>query len=542
MRRPGEHPLGLLIAGGLFVWGAWHTRGWVETDWVLTPLLLALLAAICALRLCTITLWAIPQYFIRRRALKSTGRAGTAQWATQRDIRRAGLLKKKGFFAGLHDKQPVFVEIESAGLVLSPAGGGKTVSFVVPALCHNPVSMIVPDLKGTLACMTAQLRRKKHKHKIITVNPGHLYENILGPGARYNPLQILIDAWSNPALHSQLFADAGSMARQLCPEPPHAGESQYWRNGARKFIVFAFVHLVTTQASPTLADALGLLSDTQALIAALKRAEASAVLSGDLARLARDMLAKIENGDPKQIESFREGAVQALEIFSASGSLAECTSACNFRFSDLKTQKLTIYLIADPTRIAFYAPWLGLLSWCALTELIRCQGGKPVCFLCDEITNFRIEGLPSLLTLAREFKIILWLIVQELEQWAHVYGRESLETLLSQTEAKIIMGTRSHKTCQLVSDMLGEESIKTLNHNLGASFFDPISTSVQEGPRRLMTADEVRRTDRTILFMRGYRPVQLEPVGYHEVRPWSRQVAVNPLFGKRFKGRAKLRI
>ncbi len=84
-------------------------------------------------------------------------------------------------------------------------------------------------------------------------------------------------------------------------------------------------------------------------------------------------------------------------------AVAECTSHCDFRFTDLKKIKLTVYLLADPTRMSVYASWLVLLAWCALTELIRFQNSNYVCFLCEEITNFKIK---------------LWLIVQELEQWA----------------------------------------------------------------------------------------------------------------------------
>jgi len=374
-----------------------------------------------------------------------------------------------------------------------------------------------------------------------------LYKKILGQGSRYNPLQILIDDWNDPALHTHVFDDARAIALQLCPDPVKVGDNQYWRNGARKFLVFAFVTLVTDGKSPvrpqpTLSASLAFLSDTQALIAALQTAKSSELLSGDVASLAKDMLAKYENGDPKQLESFREGAVQALEVFSASGSLAQCTEECDFRFSDMRKKKITIYLLADPTRIKVYAPWLGLMSWCALTELIRSPKGKPVCVLCDEITNFKIEGLPAMLTLAREFKIILWLIVQELEEWARVYGRESLETLLSQTEAKIIMGTRGQKTAQLVSDMLGEESLKTMNHNLGSSFFDPVTRSVSETGRRLMTPDEVRRNDKILLFYRNHRPVWLTQVGYHQVSPWKRRVGINPLKGKKYRGWTKIKI
>ncbi len=540
-RNQITNPFVLLVLSGLCGWGAWETRDWLHSDLFSVPVLLALCAVLALVKGVFYSLLFIVRLILRKRAMKPTDRSGSAAWASSHDVGKMGLYDRRGgFLAGMHENKPVFVDIESSGLVLSPAGGGKTVTFAIPALCHNPVSMFVPDLKGTLACMTAGLRRKRYKHEILYVNPGGLYENILDAGARYNPLQILIDGWNNPNTHAQVFSDAQAIARQLCQDPAQQGDNQYFRNGSRKFLEFAFVYRVTTDDYATLADTLCLLSDKDALYKALQDAQYSAHLNGDLARLAKDLLAKFDSGDQKQIESFREGAIQPLEIFSPSGRLAECTSTCDFRFADLKKKKMTVYLLADPTRMSVYAPWLGLLSWCALTELIRFQNGKSVYFLCDEITNFKVEGLPSLLTLAREFKIKLWLIVQELEQWAHVYGRESLETLLSQTEVKIIMGARSYKTCQLVSDMLGESTIKAFNHNLGRSMFDAPARSIQDAPRRLMTADEVRRTDDTILFVRNHRPIRLSKIGYHEVKPWAKWVGVNPLFNKPFKGKTRL--
>ena len=65
---------------------------------------------------------------------------------------------------------------------------------------------------------------------------------------------------------------------------------------------------------------------------------------------------------------------------------------------------------------------------------------------------------------------------------------------------------------------------------------------LQEMLRRLMTTDEVRRTPDTILFVRNYRPVRLSKIGYHEIKPWSKWVGINPLFGKPFKGKTRLRL
>ena len=73
----------------------------------------------------------------------------------------------------------------------------------------------------------------------------------------------------------------------------------------------------------------------------------------------------------------------------------------------------------------------------------------------DEVTNFKIDDLPALMTTAREFKIIIILIVQEVAQWAYMYGEESAKTLLSQTEFKLIMSVVSPEATKLASDMLG---------------------------------------------------------------------------------------
>ena len=473
--------------------------------------------------------------------MRPTNRQRQAGWASGWEFWRAGLYKKVGYFLGVvNGNIPLFCDIESSGLVLSPAGGGKTTSFVIPALCHNALSMLVTDLKCTLAPMTAKIRRKKFKHETIFVNPAGHHTDLLGPSARYNPLIILIEDWLNPKFHQFLISDAQAIAKQLCQDPANIGENQYFRNGSRKYLVFAMVYLVMTRQKPTLTDVLALLSDQSAILVALEVGKVSSELSGDLARLAIDLTTKVEEGDKRQTESFREGAVQSLEVFGASGSLAECTSSCSFRFRDLKTKKMTIYLMADPTRQKVYAPWVGLLMWCSITELVRCPSNQRITLLLDEVCNFKLEGLPEYLTLLREFGVSMWLVVQELAQWGTVYGKDSIQTLLSQTEAKLFMQVRSLESCRLISDMLGEEKVKSRNYNLGSTVQGAISQSVQDRSQKLLSPEEIRRTDDTIAIIKGHRPIRLKRLGYHQVWPWKRQVGINPLYGKKYKGWTRL--
>ena len=527
----------------LFVWGYMKTQYLINAGNPIPPLLLGFLAVICGFKTINLSVSSLNNYLLRREALKASIRRGSASWATEKEIKNAGLYKPDGVFLGCDQTgKPIFFEGETHGMTLSPAGGGKTVSFAIPALCHLPLPMIVTDLKGTLAVMTHELREKQHKQSSLFLNPAHLFPGILPPPSRYNIGQILIDDWKNEAGHKDLIADAQAIAFQLCPDPPTKGENQYFRNGSRKLIVFGLVFLVTHKSEDqvTLSQLLKLLKNVSNLMEAFYISACSDVLNGDLADMANDLLKKFESDDKKQVESFREGALQGLEPFAPSGWLAESTSTCDFRFKDLKDNPATVYLIADPTKMKVFAPWLGLLCWAAITELTRCQNTKPVFFLLDEATNFRVEGLSNSLTALREFGIRVWFIIQELEEYVRTYGRENFETMLSQSEVKQIFGVQSPKTADLVSRMLGEETIKTPNFNLGHDKSDQVTVSVSESSRRLLTPDEVRRFPDTILFIRDQPPIRAHKIGYHEVKPWSKWVGINPLFGKKLKGKTKV--
>lgn len=540
--RHRNNPLRQIIGVATCSTGAWLTSGFLHTELEFIPLIFALFTVLSALSATfKILIFVIPQIWRYVRIWRVKNKIGSAGWATPREMRKAKLHKRTGFFVGAYNKYAVFFDIVSSALVLAPAGAGKTRDFVIPNLLFNRMNMIVIDLKGTLACVTAKAREKYFKHLIFYLNPVGMYASILGIGACYNPLQILIDDWQDPEKHKMLFADARSIAKQLSPDPKVLTDNQYFRNGSAKFMLFALIHLVTTDENPTLTKALALLCNMNKLESELYEAACGDVLKGDLARLATDIITKVEEGDAKQTESFREGAAQALEDYSPSGALAECTSKTDFRFFDMRNKRMSVYMMADPTVQAVFEGWIGLVSWCATTELIRHSDGKPVGYMGDEITNFKVNGLPQLLTKAREYKLLMILVVQELEEWVNTYGRESLETLLSQTEAKLFLGA-TNKTSELISRMLGKTPQMNLNYNLGSSFFDPFTRSLSEGGRDLMTADEVRRDEKIIFIYRKMKPMRLDPIGYHQISPLKHRAGINPLFGRNYKGWTKLSV
>lgn len=476
------------------------------------------------------------------RALRPKRGDASASWLSSRQARKAGLGKSKGLFLGILQGLPLFIPTCVHGLLCSPARKGKTTGFVMAALCFDiGMSRVVTDMKGELAVMTAKLIALLHGHRVIIVNPAHKFG--LG-NAAFNPLQIILDDLKYAP--EDAIADAWSLAFQLVCPPPGGDRDPFWPTGTRKLIVFTVVALCVlhdeTQAN--LPRAFAVLGDNEEFGHLLSEARASDALGGELAGLAKNITSVWED-NPKHFESFREGAVQALVAFGPSGRLAPSMTHCDFCFTDLKREKTTLFLVCDYSRMDVFAPWLGLLIWAALKELVRSDDATPVQFLLDEFTNYRLPGLPNALTALGGYGVRVWMVVQELEEIARVYGREALATILSQTDVKQFFGVSSFETAQMVGRMLGEEDIAAESFGMGTVPGDMPSLSISKARRPLLTPDQIRRLpdDEQILFIQNLPPARALKAGYHEVSPWRSEVAGNPLHGDvRYLGKIKMRI
>ena len=168
---------------------------------------------------------------------------------------------------------------------------------------------------------------------------------------------------------------------------------------------------------------------------------------------------------------------------------------------------------------------------------------RPVYFILDEATNYKINGLESLLTWGRSYGIRLHLIFQDFAAFERTYGKTALDTLLSETEIKqFLPGQRSPKTLELISkQMLGEQSVIAMGANRSIEHLG-LNETISEVGRPLATPDEIRRMKEGILFVRQYRPILFEPVSYAEIEPWRSQVGINPFHGKPFLKKVKLRL
>ena len=88
-----------------------------------------------------------------------------------------------------------------------------------------------------------------------------------------------------------------------------------------------------------------------------------------------------------------------------------------------------------------------------------------------------------------------------------------------------VLGVNDHDTAQLVSNLLGQETIvfHTFSDTSGAAFGETAPTSTrneQHVGRPLMTPDEVRNLHRSaqLLLLAGERPVYAQKIVYYQDR------------------------
>ncbi len=250
--------------------------------------------------------------------------------------------------------------------------------------------------------------------------------------------------------------------------------------------------------------------------------------------------------DSRTADSFITGAQQALARFNITTRAHKKTRRSTFRFAEQKEgdRPTTVFIVADASRINAQKPVLGLIQWGMMQALKRHPDKtRPVYLLADEATNFKLHDLGSLLTWGRGYGVRIHLVIQSLSAFRETYGTNTLNVLLSETEIKqVLAGQREPETLDLIEKLLGRQSLIAQSHSgnrdrgLGVD-----GTGYQEDGRALMTADELRRTRKTILLIRRNRPLLVDLPAIAEIAPFRTAIDINPFHGTPFLRPVRLR-
>jgi type IV secretion system protein VirD4 len=450
----------------------------------------------------------------RAREAKDTVTYGSARWATEREVRGAGLLGPDGVVLGCFQRHYLRHDGPEHVLCFAPTRSGKGVGLVVPTLLTWPGSAIVHDIKGENWGLTAGWRSRFGR--VLLFDPTNL------DSSRYNPL-LEVRRGDAEVRDVQNVAD-------ILVDPEGALERRnHWEKTSHSLLVGAILHVLYAEADKTLAGVANFLSDPKRPIeTTLKAMMTTAHVAGRphpvVASAARELLNKSENERSGVLST----AMSFLGLYR-DPVVAKVTSRCDWRIEDLveDNRPATLYLVVPPSDISRTKPLVRLILnqiGRRLTETLHANGRRyRLLLMLDEFPALgRLDFFESALAFMAGYGLKSFLIAQSLNQIEKAYGPNN--SILDNCHVRVAFATNDERTARRVSDALGTATELRAMKNYAGHRLSPwlghLMVSRQETARALMTPGEVMQLPPTdeLVLVSGSPPIRARKARYYQDR------------------------
>lgn len=470
--------------------------------------------------------------------------------------RRLSQAKDAGVPIGWRGNRMLFDREGLHAYVQAPTGSGKTTGFVIPTLLLHEGSVLTIDIKRELYYVTAR-RRAEINDDVYRLDP---FATDCDP-ARYNPLD-LIDT-TPQAGNSTAVEDAKRIARSLVIKEKNSSQNPFFPDSARALVFGLILFVCATRPKESGERTLGTVRNL--LMQPIGRIDATSdevdvregTLRATLHKMAsfnpmaegaldcsQDVIGSIQNMGSRFKVSAKEefnsvvSTAQTNTSFLGTEAIQDSMTESSFRFREMQTKEngISVYLALPADRLEDYFRWLRLMIVSARTELLRLPGIEresphPTLMMIEEAPQLGgLEALNRGVSIDRNAANLQYMIItQSYDQLKDAYGEEKANNIFSNCRLRMMFGAANQPDAERISKICGEQTVafETSNSSRstssgGGGSQKSVTESIQEGSRRLVTPDEVRRiaTDWTFVFTQGRPPLLVRRPTYHE----------NPLF------------
>ncbi|MBL4750142.1 MAG: type IV secretory system conjugative DNA transfer family protein [Amylibacter sp.] len=401
--------------------------------------------------------------------LKSLGEVpttfGSSRWATPDDLIKKKVFGPSGIRLGTtHNgqfEQDISYKGDSHMMTVAPTRTGKGTCAIIPNLLTYEGSTLVIDPKGENTMITAKTR-KDMGQAVHIVDPWNIAQIDGIETARFNPMDWLQESTVDLAENCMILADA-----LVVPSP---NSEPFFKEEAKAYLV-GMIGFVATDPDEEGQRNLG-------------RVRVLCLLDGDdLTELYHKMMqsphhfiasagARSLQKDEKLLSNVL-ASVQSETHFLDSPRMRESLSASDFKFEDLKSTPMTIYLVLPADRLHPFARWLRLLIQQAITVNARNiaeKPEKPVLFILDEMAALgKLSMIEQAYGLMAGFGIQLWGIVQDFSQLESLYGK-GWQSFVANTGMINYFGSTDRMTAEYFSALCGETTVWNLSSAISKAF------------------------------------------------------------------------
>ena len=455
---------------------------------------------------------------------------GSARWASETEVRRAGLFRNGGVFLGSLGGADLRHDGPDHVMAFAPTRSGKGVGLVVPTLLSWTGSAVIHDIKGENWELTAGWR-SRFSHCLL-FNPTD------GRSARYNPL---LEVRRGP----REVRDVQNIADILVDPEGALERRNHWEKTSHALLVGAILHILYAEEEKTLARVATFLSDPGRSFAATLRVmmttnhlgtPAEPAVHPVVASAARELLNKSDNERSGVLST----AMSFLGLYR-DPTVAAVTSDCDWRIDDLigAERPVSLYLVVPPSDISRTKPLIRLLLnqiGRRLTERLDSSGSEPsrrLLLMLDEFPALgRLDFFETALAFMAAYGIRAFLIAQSLNQIAKAYGEHN--SILDNCHVRIAFATNDERTAKRISDALGTATEQRAMRNYAGHRLAPwlahVMVSRQETSRPLLTPGEVMQLPASdaLVLLSGTPPVRAKKFRYYEDRRFTDRVIAPP--------------
>lgn len=467
----------------------------------------------------------------RARVAKQVTTYGSARWAEQDEIAKAGLTNPVGVFLGkTTGKESFYLRHEGPEHVMAfaPTRSGKGVGLVVPTLLSWPGSAVIHDIKGENWNLTAGWR-SRFTHCLL-FNPTE------AKSAAYNPL-LEVRRGAHEVRDVQNIAD-------ILVDPEGALERRnHWEKTSHALLVGAILHVLYAGEDKTLRGVANFLSDPACPFeVTLHRMMTTRHLAESVhpvvASAAREVLNKSENERSGVLST----AMSFLGLYR-DPTVAEVTSRCDWRIADLISAEhpVSLYLVVPPSDISRTKPLIRLILnqiGRRLTESLDGSDGierrHKLLLMLDEFPALgRLDFFESALAFMAGYGLRAFLIAQSLNQIDKAYGPN--HSILDNCHVRIAFATNDERTAKRISEALGTATELRAQRNYAGHRLAPwlghLMVSRQETARPLLTPGEVMQLppEDEVVMVSGHPPIKARKLRYYLDRNFTCRVLQAPV-------------
>jgi len=457
--------------------------------------------------LCIVLAIALSVWRGRERHRAST--FGTARWARDEEVRKAGLLEDEGVVLGRFGQDYLRHAGPEHVLFFAPTRSGKGVGAVIPTLLTWAGSTIVHDIKGENWTLTAGFRAR------------------LGSVLLFDPTNLASSAY-NPLLEVRPGAtevrDVQNIADILVDPEGSLDKRSHWEKTSHALLVGTILHVLYAEPDKTLAGVATFLSDPRRSIEQTLSVMMRTPHLGEagphpvVASAARELLNKSDNE--------RSGVLSTAMTFLGlyrDPVVAAVTARCDWRIADLVDRPCSLYLVVPPSDVSRTRPLIRLILnqiVRRLTESLEGVGERQkLLLMLDELPVLgRLDFLESTLAFMAGYGVRAFLITQSLNQIERAYGPNN--AILDNCHVRVCFAANDERTAKRISEALGTATEERAMRNYAGHRLSPwlghLMVSKAESARALLTPGEIMQlpADEEIVMLAGVAPIRARKARY----------------------------